>query len=95
MVTEVNAMQTTTPPRVHPPMPPPRFVPDFCHNKEMLSPKLLSKHLHHYVYIWLASGHEFWMFPLEMDGNSMSGYIWDGGGWIRYVFDSRLIHGLY
>jgi len=84
------------PPRYRPPQPPPRFVPDFCRNGEMLSKPLLQNHLYHFIYIWLASGHEFWMFPVALDDDyTMSGYIWNGSGWTRHAFDTRLISALY
>jgi len=82
-------------PRLRPPQPPPRFAPDFCKNPELLTNGFLRNHLHHYVYIWLLSGHEFWMFPTQLDGNTYTGYIWDADGWKRYTFDTRLIRGLY
>jgi len=87
--------EVTPAPRFRPPQPPPRFVPDFCRNEDMLTPSLLRNHLHHCVYFWLNSGHEFWMFPTAFAYNTMSGYIWNGDGWTGYAFDPRLIKGLY
>jgi len=81
-------------PRKRPPVPP-CFTPDFCRNDEMISSALLRNHLHHLVYIWLSTGKEFWMFPTEMDTNSLTGYLWDGDGWKRCTFDPRLIKALY
>ena len=82
-------------PRYRPPQPPPRFIPDFCQNEEMLTPEILRNHLHHCIYVWLISGHEFWMFPTAFDNEVMEGYIWDANGWTRYAFDPRLLKGLY
>jgi len=81
-------------PRRRPPAPP-RFKPDFCRNDDMLTYAFLRNHLYNLVYIWLSSGHEFWLFPTELDTNSMTGYIWNENGWTRYTFDPRLMNGLY
>ena len=81
-------------PRRRPPAPP-RFTPDFCRNDDMLSDTFLRNHLYNLVYIWLSSGHEFWLFPTELGENSMTGYAWDGEGWTRCTFDPRLIKAIY
>ena len=87
--------ENNAPPRFRPPQPPPQFAPDFCRNEETFSPGFLRNHLHHCVYFWLTSGHEFWMFPTALEDNTMEGYIWEDGRWTRYMFDSRMIKGLF
>jgi len=30
-----------------------------------------------FTYIWLSNGQEFWMFPIQVWGNSVAGFRWD------------------
>ncbi len=34
-----------------------------------------------FTYIWLRNGDEFWMFPIQLSRNSISGFRWNRFGW--------------
>lgn len=42
-----------------------------------------------YVYIWLTSGQQFWMYLVFVGPNSIAGYRWTGFTWVYFGTDLR------
>ncbi len=47
--------------------------------------------LFRYTYIWLNNGEQFWMWPVFIGRNSISGWRWTGFRWVFFGTDLRRI----
>ena len=52
----------------------PFSTPSYISRKEFKK-DISSNLLNHYIYIWLKTGEEHWMFPIMMNNNHLIGYI--------------------
>ncbi|MGL6201288.1 MAG: hypothetical protein ACRC3H_20385 [Lachnospiraceae bacterium] len=66
-----------------PSTPPPNRVPQrpaqmgFGIEARAVSPGSIRHCVGNFTYIWLRNGLEFWMFPIQVWGNSVAGFRWD------------------
>lgn len=44
-----------------------------------------------YTYIWLRNGRSFWIYPVFVGRNSISGWRWNGRFWVYFGIDLRRI----
>ncbi|MCL2617873.1 MAG: hypothetical protein FWD98_02345 [Defluviitaleaceae bacterium] len=74
-----------------PPGSPPPFIPQESAAFRSLDARAISRCMHSFTYIWLISGHGFWMFPTFVGPRSVAGYRWGRFGWIYTGFDLRAV----
>ncbi|MDR1693288.1 MAG: hypothetical protein LBR72_08010 [Oscillospiraceae bacterium] len=41
-----------------------------------------------FVYVWLKNNREFWFYPEEISGGTLTGYGWNGSKWSGVSFRS-------
>lgn len=70
-------------PAIRPPSPAPNLTPKYCKIAQTreLKEQFLSQHMRLYIYVWTVSRHAFWMYPLEMGGGFLVGYVWQNQSW--------------
>lgn len=57
--------------------PPPAHTPSYAYNRKQGMPEVFSQYLHTYMYVWLDGGEGYWIFPVWLDDQYLSGYVWD------------------
>ena len=67
--------------------PPPSRVPEQPVNARAgaraVSPGSIRGCMGRFTYVWLSNGQEFWLFPIQIWGNSVAGFRWDRRfGWV-------------
>jgi len=67
--------------------PPPLTSPE----KTIVDPAEINNHLNSQIYVWLANGHSFWMYPTRACQRVVSGYVWSAFGWVFMGIDARSI----
>ncbi|CAM3976838.1 transporter [Paenibacillus alkaliterrae] len=75
-----------------PTSPPPQFVPQQPITAFAVDPGAISGCLFRNTYIWLANGQNFWLFPVFVGRNSVSGFRWNGWFWMYSGVDLRQIN---
>ena len=84
-------------PRPRPPGPPPGPRPDpgnaprsappnYTPSRQMAALRVDSSSIRNclgrFTYIWMSNGDEFWMFPIQVSRNTVTGFRWNGRfGW--------------
>jgi len=70
-----------------PQLPIPNNTPSHVPKINNIKPEFLKNCLHTYIYIWLKEEdlekgkNSFWMFPLNVQEDLISGYLWGGYDW--------------
>lgn len=44
---------------------------------QRVSPGSIRNCIGRFTYVWLSNGHEFWLFPVQVWGDSVAGFRWD------------------
>lgn len=62
--------------------PPPSQVPErppmqMRSGARAVSPSSIRHCVGGFTYVWLSNGQEFWMYPIQVWGNSVAGFRWD------------------
>jgi len=79
---------------------PPSFVPSqaTAHHAAQhgvsafaVNPGSIRPCLFRYTYIWLVNGQQFWMWPVFIGRDSISGWRWTGFRWVFFGTDLRRI----
>lgn len=60
-----------------PPSAPPNFVPTRQITPFRVDPASIRNCMRRFTYVWLDNGSEFWMFPIQLSRNSISGFRWN------------------
>lgn len=94
---------TFSPPGV-PKSPPPNYIPtksssgvqSFSSGGDGIQTTAVSSNsirfcLYKYTYIWQRNGRSYWIFLLNVDRRSMSGFRWTGRYWVYFGIDLRRI----
>jgi len=70
------------PPGSAPRTAPPNFTPSRQMTPFRVDPSSIRNCLGRFTYVWLNNGDEFWMFPIQVGRNSVSGFRWNRSfGW--------------
>lgn len=67
--------------------PPPGRIPEQPVNARSgaraVSPGSIRGCIGRFTYVWLRNGQEFWLFPIQIWGNSVAGFRWERRfGWV-------------
>lgn len=69
--------------QVMPMTPPPSRVPErpqavgLRGETRAVSPGSIRSCMGRFTYVWLSNGQEFWMFPIQIWGNTVAGFRWE------------------
>lgn len=66
---------------IAPPSGPPPFIPPRPITPFRVDANIIRNCMRRFTYIWLDNGNEFWMFPIQLGRNSISGFRWGRFGW--------------
>jgi len=60
---------------------PPNFVPTRQITPFRVDSSSIRNCLGRFTYVWLNNGNEFWMFPIQVSRNTVTGFRWSRFGW--------------
>jgi len=75
--------------------PPPNVTPPYCRGLKGTGSQFVDQHVRHFVYIWMVSEQAFWMYPIQMSGIFVYGYIWRNTRWMFVRIPKMEIDSLY
>jgi hypothetical protein len=78
-----------------PPLPPPPAAPQYCPILTGFDYADIPQYFNYYVYTWLNHGNSFWMVPVDLIGEELFCYAWDGLDWNYIRLDTKLIDSVY
>lgn len=78
-----------------PPSPPPSAMPQYCPFMKNTGSEYIRQHLNYFIYVWTVYGNAFWIFPVDIVGNVMFCYAWDGTVWKYIQLDLKLIDSFH
>lgn len=61
---------------IKPQQKPPEFIPKYCPAMKGTGTKFINQYIGLYVYVWTVKGKGFWLYPTNISGNVLRGYIW-------------------
>lgn len=74
-----------------PPSPPPKVMPPYCPVLKEFMPFSIQQNLNHFIYVWTIFGNSFWMYLVEIKGNILFSYAWEGSNWKHIQFSVNLV----
>lgn len=78
-----------------PPGPPPDITPQMSQQQGIgvyaVDPGAIRRCIHHFVFIRLSNGRQFWAWLTFVGRNSVAGYRWNGRRWVYFGIDIRRI----
>lgn len=74
---------------------PPNMVPTYCRILRGTGPASIRQHVGYLVYIWTVDGDGFWMYPTEVRGGILFGYIWKSAHYEYAQLRVSLVDCLY
>lgn len=74
---------------------PPNMVPTYCRILRGTGPASIRQHVGYLVYIWTVYGDGFWMYPTEVHGGILYGYIWKSAHYEYSQLRVSLVDCLY
>ena len=78
-----------------PPSPPPCTVPQYCPFLKNTGSEDIRQYLKFLVYVWTIYRNSFWLYPVEILGDVLFAYVWDGSDWEYIKLNINLIDSLY
>ena len=93
-----NAMyrHPLTRPAILPPSsPPPVQTPEYCAAVCGVGVAYIPQQMHHYIYLWTASGNSFWAYPLGIRDDLLIAYIWDNDAWQLAQINLSVVDSIY
>jgi hypothetical protein len=67
-----------------PPAPPPPAVPQYSPFPNDFGSDLIKQYFYYFVYVWMMHGNSFWIYPVDVIGDVLFCYAWDGLDW-KYI----------
>ncbi|WP_338469636.1 hypothetical protein R4Z10_12520 [Niallia sp. XMNu-256] len=77
-----------------PSSPPPAFVPAQTHQQVStfaVDPGSIRRCLFRYTYVWQRNRQQYWLYPIFVGRNSVSGWRWNGFSWVYFGVSLREI----
>lgn len=78
-----------------PPIPPPRINPKYSPALKGCCSCFIGQMVNHYIYLWTTYGNSFWAYPVEVAGEKLYCYTWDGKLWSYIQIDLSLIDSFF
>jgi hypothetical protein len=78
-----------------PPSPPPNAVPQYCTALNDSGSDYMRQCLNYFLYVWMAHGNSFWIYPVDFMGDVLFCYAWDGSDWKLIRLSISLIDCFY
>ena len=78
-----------------PASPPPKTAPQYSPALRDLTPSFLYQCMRQMVYGWTIYGNSFWMVPVDIQGDNIYAYAWDGSEWKYIRFPMYIIDTIF
>lgn len=78
-----------------PPSPPPSAVPQYCPCLRNTGSEYIGQYLNSLVYVWTIYRNSFWLYPVDIIGDVLFGYVWDDSDWEYIKININLMDSLY